>query len=104
MADLSGLGGEFPKMAGKTLAYDLLLKTTTRNLKGNTMSKESPTTPDEMRQRVADLLEELDDPTLQWLHYEVFHSDKESGIETDEEAEAKGAESPPLDRRGVIAA
>jgi hypothetical protein len=59
------------------------------------MPRESPTTPDEMRRRVAELLDELDDPTLQWLHYEVLHPE--------EEAEKKGAEFVPLDRSVVIA-
>ncbi len=64
---------------------------------GPVAANERASNPD-LRQRVAALLNKLDDDTLQWLHFEMTDPDAEGAIETDEEAEEATANFPPLNR------
>ena len=61
-----------------------------------------PASHPELRQRVAELLNKLDDRALQWLHFEMTDPDAESKIETDEQAEEAMANFPPLDRPALV--
>jgi len=64
-------------------------------------AKEPATQPD-LRQRVADLLNKLNDDALQWLHFEMTDPDAEGEITTDEEAEEAMENFPPLDRPALV--
>lgn len=56
----------------------------------------------QLRQRVADLLNKLDDRTLQWLHFEMTDPDAEGEITADEEAEEARDNFPPLNRPALV--
>ena len=56
----------------------------------------------ELRQRVADLLNKLNDGALQWLHFEMTDPDAEGEITTDEEADEARENFPPLNRPALV--
>jgi hypothetical protein len=63
---------------------------------------EKPLSHPDLRQSVAELLNKLNDDTLQWLHFEITDPDAEGEIETDEEAEEAMATFPPLNRPALV--
>ena len=63
---------------------------------------ETPSSHPDLRQRVAALLNKLNDDSLQWLHFEMTDPDAEGEIETDEEADEARANFPPLNRPALV--
>ena len=63
--------------------------------------EEARTHPD-LRQRVAELLDKLDNSTLQWLHFEMTNPDAEGKIETANQAEEASKNVPPLSRPALV--
>ena len=65
------------------------------------MAKKPASYPN-LQQRVAELLNMLDDGTLQWLHYEITSPDAEGEIETAKQAEEANKKYSPLNRPALI--
>jgi hypothetical protein len=68
---------------------------------GPIVAKEPATYPN-LRRRVGELLNKLNDSALQWLHFEITDPDAEGEIETDEEAEEARDNFPPLNRPALV--
>ena len=65
------------------------------------MAKKPASYPN-LRQRVAELLNMLDDGTLQWLHYEMTNPEAEGEIETAKQAEEATKKYSPSNRPVLV--
>jgi len=61
-----------------------------------------PASDPNLRQRVAELLNKLDDGTLQWLHFEMTKPDAEEEIETAKQAEEATKKYSPSNRPALV--
>jgi len=80
-----------------------------KNIKGEEASSPAteadanePASYPNLRRRVAELLNKLNDDELQWLHFEITDPDVEGEIETAEEAEEVRDNFPPLNRAALV--
>jgi hypothetical protein len=65
------------------------------------MAKKPASYPD-LRQRVGELLDKLDDGTLQWLHFEMTNPDAQGEIETPKQAEEATNKYSPSNRPALV--
>ena len=65
------------------------------------MAKKPASYPN-LQQRVAELLNMLDDGTLQWLHYEMTSPNAEGEIETAKQAEEANKKYSPSNRPALV--
>ena len=63
---------------------------------------EEATKQPDLRQRVAELLNRLDDSTLQWLHYEMTNPDAKGEVETAKQAEEATKDFSPWNRPALV--
>ena len=69
---------------------------------GRPVVAENPVTYPNLRRRVGELLDKLDDGTLQWLHYEMTNPDSKGEIETAKQAEEANKKYSPLNRPALV--
>ncbi len=63
---------------------------------------ETPVTYPNLRRRVGELLDKLDDGTLQWLHFDMTNPDAKGESETAKQAEEATKNSSPLNRPALV--